>query len=365
MATEIQEQIVREAPDIESQKVALMRSSKALADSANANAAKGIYLNPDYRVAGMNQMQTDALRSGQQGIGAYQPYLQSAQQGVMSGSSTLGEAADVLRGADTRGQFGAAQQATDLAASGIMRNAGPIGQQQIQQYMNPYTNLVLGQQLQEMNRQGQMQQQGLNAQAARAGAFGGSRQAIAQQELNRNLMQTQNQAILQSLQGGYGQALSTAQQQQQAGLGAYGQLGNLGQGIGNLAAQQFGVGSQMAQGLGSLGTQQGNIGMQLGNLGQQAQAQGQQDVNFLYNLGSTQQRQDQQLLDANRQNELQRNMQPYQQLGFVSDIYKGAPSSQMSSMQQTQAAPSPFQQVAGLGIAGISTAAAAKQAGII
>lgn len=365
MATEIQEQIVREAPDIEAAKIALMRSGKSLADAANANAAQGRYLNPDYRVAGFNQAQTNALQAGQQGIGAYQPYLQSAQQGVMSGSATLGEAADVLRGADTRGQFGAAQQATNLAASGIMQNAGPIGQQQIQQYMNPYASLVLDQQLQEMNRQGQIQQQGLNAQAVRAGAFGGSRQAIAQQELNRNLMQTQNQAIAQSLQGGYGQALNTAQQQQQAGLNAYGQLANVGQGIGSLASQQFGVGSQMAQGLGSLGTQQGNIGMQLGNLGQQAQAQGQQDVNFLYNLGSTQQRQDQALLDANRQNELQRNMQPYQQMAFVSDIYKGAPSSQMSSMQQTQAAPSPFQQAAGLGIAGVSAAAAANRAGIL
>jgi hypothetical protein len=231
--------------------------------------------------------------------------------------------------------------------------------------MNPYNNLVLGQQLQEMNRQGQMQQEGLNAQAARSGAFGGSRQAIAQQEMNRNLMQTQNQAILQSLQGGYGQALATAQQQQQAGLGAYGQLANVGQGIGSLANQQFGIGAQTAAGLGSLGTQQGNLGMQFGNLGQQAQAQGQQDVNFQYNLGSTQQRQDQALLDADRQNQLQRNMQPYQQAAFVSDIYKGSPSSQMSSMQQTQAAPSPFQQAAGLGIAGVSAASAANRAGLI
>jgi hypothetical protein len=365
MATEIQEQIVREAPDIESQKIALMRSAKSLADSANANAAQGQYLSPDYRVAGMNQMQTNALQAGQQGIGAYQPFLQGAQQGVTSGSATLGEAADVLRGADTRNQFGAAQQASGLAALGIMQNANPIGQQQIQQYMNPFTNLVLGQQLQEMNRQAQMQQQGLNAQAVQSGAFGGSRQAIAQQELNRNLMQTQNQAIAQALQGGYGQALSTAQQQQQAGLNAYGQLANVGQGIGSLANQQFGVGSQLAAGLGSLGTQQGNIGMQFGNLGQQAQGLGQQDVNFLYNLGSTQQRQDQALLDADRQNQLQRNMQPYQQAAFVSDIYKGAPSSQMSSMQQTQAAPSPFQQAAGLGIAGISAAAAANKAGLI
>ena len=78
----------------------------------------------------------------------------------------------------------------------------------------------------------------------------------------------------------------------------------------------------------------------MANLGNQAQAQGQQDVNFQFNLGSAQQKQDQAKLDADRQNQLQQNMQPYQQMAFVSDIYKGAPSSQMSSMQQTQAAPS-------------------------
>ena len=142
------------------------------------------------------------------------------------------------------------------------------------------------------------------------------------------------------------------------------QLQSLGQGIGNLAGQQFGVGAQMAQGLGSLGTQQGNLGMQQAALGQQAQAQGQQDVNFLYNLGSTQQRQEQSKLDADRQNILQQRMQPYQQQAFLSDIYKGAPSSQMSSIEMSKPTPSPFQQVAGLGIAGLSAAAAGSRAGI-
>lgn len=363
MATEYQEQTVREAPDIEAQKVALMRSVKAQVDAANANAASGIFLNPDFQIAGFNKAQTDALMAGQKGIGAYQPFLQGAQQSVFGGATTLGEAADTLRGADTRNQFDAAQRATGAAATGIMQNAGPVGQQQIQQYMNPYANLVLDQQLQEMNRQAQIQRQGMNAQAVRAGAFGGSRQAIADQEFNRNLMQTQNQAIAQSLQGGYGQALAAAQQQQQAGIGAFSQLANVGQGIGSLAGQQFGVGAQIAQGLGSLGTQQGNIGMQQANLGQQAQAQGQQDVNFLYNLGSTQQSLEQSKLDADRQNVLQKRMQPYQQQAFLSDIYKGAPSSQMSSIESARPTPSPFQQVAGLGIAALSGASALRQGG--
>jgi hypothetical protein len=139
----------------------------------------------------------------------------------------------------------------------------------------------------------------------------------------------------------------------------------VGQGIGALATNQFNIGSQMAQGLGSLGTQQSNLGMQQAALGQQAQGMGQQDTNFLYNLGSSQQRQNQAELDAERQNTLQQNMQPYQQLGFLSDIYKGAPTSQMSITSSSAPTPSPFQQVAGLGIAGISAAAAGQRAGVL
>jgi hypothetical protein len=361
MATDTTTQIIQEAPDIQEYKTGLLKAAKGQVDAASANALGGRYLNPDYQVAGMTTKQTDALKMGQQGIGAYQPYLSAGQQNLGAGTATMGEAADVLRGADTRNQYQAAQAAQNAAVMGTYGQAQPIGQQQISQYMNPYSNLVLDQQLQEMNRQAQMQQQGLNAQAVRAGAFGGSRQGIAQQELNRNLMQTQNQAIAQSLQGGYGQALATAQQQQQAGLGAYGQLGNLAQGIGSLAGQQFGIGSQMAQGLGSLGSQLGNMGVQQAALGQTAQQLGQGDVNFLYNLGSQEQRQNQAVADAQRASTLQKTMQPYQQMAFLSDIYKGAPSSQMAMTSQSQAAPSPFQQIAGLGTGLVAAGAAANR----
>jgi hypothetical protein len=354
MATDTTEQIVRESPEIEAYKLNLMKAAGNLQPPTL----------PQYQIAGFTPQQTAAMQAGQQGIGAYSPYLQAGQQALGAGTATVGEAADVLRGSDTRGQFGAAQQAANLAAMGTLRNAQPIGQEQIQQYMNPYNNLVLNNQLQEMNRQAQMQQQGLNAQAVQAGAFGGSRQALAQQELNRNLMNTQNQAIAQSLQGGYGQALSTAQQQQQAGLGAYGQLNSIGQGIGSLAGQQYGIGSSMASQLGALGGQMGQMGVQQAALGQSAQQMGQNDVNFLYNLGAQQQKQQQAVLDAQRASAMQTALQPYQQLAFQSDIYKGAPSSQMAMTSQQTPTPSPFQQVAGLGVGIMGLTGAANKSGI-
>jgi hypothetical protein len=526
MANEIQEQIVREASDIEQRKVGLMDSAKALTDAANQRALYGEYLTPDYEVAGMSPDQLAALQLGRQGIGAYQPYMTAATQGVATGSKTLGEAADVLRGADTRGQFAGAQAAMNQAAVpiGLMSQSAQLAtqgvpliaqgaqgltaaQQQanqyaqanmgqslatlgqaeriaagaaptnfaqaqgtlgqgigalqgaaqmydpsgVQKFMNPYQQQVIDESIRQINRQGDMSRQNLQAQATRAGAFGGSREGVQRAELERALAEQKNAAIVGGLSQGYNQAASQAQQafeqqqarqlaqaqglqgaaglqgqfgqtqQQQAlqqaqalqgigglygqqslqqaqlGQGAAGlqgslsgqlaglsgmygniagqqaniygqqsQLGqSLGQGIGNLAGQQFGIGSQIAQGLGSLGTQQANIGMQNAALGQNAQSLAQQDTNFLYNLGSSQQKQAQSELDASRQNTLQQNMQPYQQAAFLSDIYKGAPSSQMSSMQQSAAAASPFQQVAGLGIGAVSAAAAAGRAGII
>ena len=154
---------------------------------------------------------------------------------------------------------------------------------------------------------------------------------------------------------------------QQAGiLGQQSQLQqSIGQGIGNLANQQFGIGQGMSQGIAGLGTQLGNLGVQQAALGAQQQALGQGDVNFLYNLGSTQQRQSQAELDALRASKMQTALQPMQQLAFVSDIYKGAPSTQMAVTQQQQPTPSPFQQIAGLATGTVGALAAGKSAGII
>jgi hypothetical protein len=526
MANQVQESITREADDIEKRKVALMDSAKVMADAANLNALQGDYLTPDYEVAGMSPDQLAALQMGRQGIGAFQPFMTAATQGVTAGSGALGEAADVLRGADTRGQFAGAQAAMNRAAIPIEQMSGSanlitqgvplIGQgaqgitdaqkmanqyaqanmgqslstlgqaeriaagaaptdfsqaqgtlgqgigalqgaaqmydpSSAQQFMNPYQQQVIDESIRQINRQGDISRQNLQAQATRAGAFGGSREGVQRAELERAISEQRNAAIVGGLSQGYNQASSQAQQafeqqqgrqlqqaqglqgaaglqgqfgqtqQQQAlqqaqalqgigglygqqslqqaqlGQGAaglqgnlsgqlaglsgmygnlgsqqanvYGQQSQLGQsmaaGIGNLATQQFDIGARIAAGLGSLGTQQANVGMQAAALGQNAQAMGQQDTNFLFNLGSAQQKQAQSELDAQRQNVQQQNMQPYQQAAFLSDIYRGAPSSQMSSMQQSAAAPSPFQQAAGLGIAGLSAVAAGTRAGVI
>jgi len=344
------------------------------------------------------------IGQGAQGLANAQAQANAYSQANMGQSmSTLGQGVGALSGA------------------GDMYN--PSG---VQKFMNPYQQQVIDEAIKQINRQGQMTRQNLQGQATRAGAFGGSRQGVQDAELERGLSEQRNAAIVGGLSQGYNQASTQAQQAfeqaqgrklaqaqgyqgigglygqqalqqaqlgqggaglqgslsgQLAGLsGMYGniagqqanisgqqaQLGqSLGQGIGNLAQGQFGIGQAMAQGLGSLGAQQGNLATQGAALGQATQGMGQQETNFLYNLGTSQQKQLQNELDASRQNELQQNMQPYQQLGFVSDIYRGAPTSQMAVTTQSQATPSPFMQAAGLGIGATAAAAAAGRAGII
>ena len=138
----------------------------------------------------------------------------------------------------------------------------------------------------------------------------------------------------------------------------------LGQGIGSLAAQQYGIGQNMATTMGGLGGQLGNLGVQQAALGQTAQQMNSNDINLLYNSGQAQQAQNQQVKDAERANTLQQVYAPYQQAGFISDIYKGAPSSQMSTAAASTPTASPFMQAAGLGIAGLAAGTGAKKAGL-
>jgi hypothetical protein len=154
--------------------------------------------------------------------------------------------------------------------------------------------------------------------------------------------------------------------QTQAGIGAQraGLYGQLGQGIGALTAQQAGIDINKAQALGALGGQMGSLGTQMGAMGEATQQLGAADVGMMGQIGLLERQNEQAQLDAIRGTQMQEIMDPYQRLGFVSDIYRGAPTTQMSMTSQTAPSASPLQTAAGLGIAGLSTAAAGKTAGL-
>ena len=85
---------------------------------------------------------------------------------------------------------------------------------------------------------------------------------------------------------------------------------------------------------------------------------------LLAGLGGLERQVEQSQIDAIRATQLQDAMAPYQQLGFVSDIYRGAPSTSMALTSQTAPSASPLQSAVGLGVGALATAAGAKRSGL-
>lgn len=352
----LSEQYVREAPEIEARRIGLLDSALALSQTP---------LNlPQYQVAGFSPEQQRAFELGMGGIGAYQPMLGSAATSMGTATAATNEAADIVRGADTRAQFDPAQRAMALGAEYTMAGAAGPTMADIQGYMNPYQQLVTQNAMAEFQRQADIQQKALNAQAARSGAFGGVREGVQRAELGRNLADIQSRRLFEDYAQNYAQAQNLFANEANRRLTAGGQLGNIGQGIGGLATAQYNIGQSMASTLGGLGTQLSNIGVQQAGLAELGQTLGQRDVGMAFNIGEAQRQQRQQALDAERQSRLQQIYEPYQRVGFVSDIYKNAPSTQMTTALQVSPQPSTAQQAIGLGVGALATAGAAERSGI-
>jgi hypothetical protein len=208
-----------------------------------------------------------------------------------------------------------------------------------------------------------------------SGAFGGTREGVQRAEFDRGVQDLMQQKIMQDYAQNYQQAQAASMQgfEQQQGrqlaagqaLGQAGmQFGTLGQGIGALTAQQAGVDISKGQALGALGGQMGNLGTQYGALGEATQQLGAADTGLLSGLGGLERQVEQTQLDAIRTNQLQEAMAPYQQLGFVSDIYRGAPTTQMALTSQSAPSASPLQTAAGMTTGLLATGAGAARAGL-
>jgi hypothetical protein len=211
-----------------------------------------------------------------------------------------------------------------------------FGQQQADQYMNPYMQSVVNIQQQAAQRQADIARTGRNAQATQAGAFGGARQFITDAEANRALADQQNAIQAQGLNTAFSQAQQQFNADQAANLQA--QQANIGQ-------QQFGANLGM-QGL-STGLQAAG---QLGQLGQNVYGQ-QMGINQLQNQYGAQQQQFQQgILNQQIQDYATAQQYPMLQLANMNALTRGLPM-QASTTQVYQAAPSTASQLAGLGTA--------------
>jgi hypothetical protein len=172
---------------------------------------------------------------------------------------------------------------------------GSLLGQDIGAYMNPYTQAVTQQGLQDINRSRQMAQQQGAASAVAAKAFGGSRQGVAEAETNRafdeNAARFVGQQNAQAFQAAQAGAESDLARQQQA----------------RLANQQASLQANQ-QRLGASG--------QLAGIAQQGQQMGFQGAQQLAQQGGMQQQFSQQQLDAVRNLPLEQQQIINQALGL-------------------------------------------------
>jgi hypothetical protein len=251
-------------------------------------------------------IQRNALNNLGAAYASAQPYNQAAgglyQQGLAQGSDITNRSL-----AGTQQALAGAQPyqgiATNYMTSGAQAvNPTELGADEINRYMSPFLGTVLQGTAGLLNQQNQQQQAGQMGNAIRSGAFGGDRGGIAAANLNQQQNLANAQIFSGLLNQGYGQALNTAQQQQQLNLGAS-QANRAAQ---QQAAQQalaigqqgFGQGLAAAQQQGALGQQLFNMnnttGQNTAALGQQVYGQGtntaqQQSAvgNTLFNQGAT------------------------------------------------------------------------------
>jgi hypothetical protein len=166
------------------------------------------------------------------------------------------------------GQFGADRVQAQNLQNFQMGPAERVSTQSFAQpgsadaFMSPYMQSVVGIQQREAQRQADIAGTQRGAQAAKMGAFGGSRQAIMEAEAARNLAQQKGDIQATGLQSAFQQAQGQFNTEQQARLAA--QQANQGAGLTvgqqNLAAllgtQQFGAGQNLQA---QLANQQQNL----------------------------------------------------------------------------------------------------------
>ena len=369
------------------------------------------YAPPDYQIAGLSPSEQAAITQAQQGLGAYQPYLDRGDQSVRSGISSLyGTGAQfdptnarnfanqgIAAYGQTTGQYDPSRaiQNTYGAMDDLSGTTGGYDPASAKAYMNEYEDAAVQQALADVARAGEVQKAQLGASATTSGAFGGARQGIENSELGRNILMQQGRTAAQMRAAGYESAAQRSQQafEQQMGRGQNaaaqraqmglqaGQFGSqtyeqamarrqaAAQNAANLgmSAEQFaatGMENAMARrqaqasGYGQLGIQQAGLGEMRTNLGSA-------DLQNLMGTGALERGNRQAGLDALRLSNLQRYTQPYQQYGFLSDIYSGTPSGSSTLTAASAPQTSPFQSMLGLGIAGLSAAGGAQRAGLL
>jgi muramidase (phage lysozyme) len=190
---------------------------------------------------------------------------------------------------------------------GASQDVGPLSQQQIGYYQNPFTQAVVDPTVQALQRQQGMQRNEQQARAIKSGAGFGDRAAIERATLEREQELGTAQAVAPLYQQGYQQATQTAMGQQ------------------GVAASDMARRLQAAQ--------------QLAGLGAGAQQSGIQGGQALLAAGTVGQQTEQADLTAKYQQFLQQQGYPFQTAQFLANIAMGTGALSGSTTSTTQPAP--------------------------
>ena len=241
-------------------------------------------------------------------VAAQDPLQAAAYQQAVDPTTGLGSFQPFLTKAGT-----AADAATGLTGAGAGTGAGTIAE-----YTSPFQQQVIDTTLSEFDKQRQIQQNRMAAQALGVtGAFGGGREGVQRAEFDAASDLNRARLVADLQQRGFQNAAQRRQQDLQNQLG----IANLQSGLG-ARAQDFS--RAQISGLGTLGA------------GQQAQAQA--------------------ILDAQRQAAQLAVQDPRDRLATfgqgIAQITPGAGAIQLSPTAATAPGPSPLAQALGLGLAG-------------
>ena len=203
------------------------------------------------RVAQFDTRERMGMQMSDQAIGSYSPYLGSQ-------SNLLGQATDYLR----KGT-GAGTALTGEAARGYRGLGRDFDPSAYKDYMSPYTENVIDRSLGDVREQMEKQKMGVRNRAVSAGAFGGSRGRLAEEDIERAGLRSMGDVAAGLREKGYGQSQEQAFQEftrRQAERGGTAQV------LAGLGQQYYGMGEGSAAGLGSLGGMYGGIAPALQNL---------------------------------------------------------------------------------------------------
>ena len=291
--------------EIQGKYLGYLDSIKNLLDDIKAGDVQGI---PEQKLAELNNLYKQAQDQFTQGIGAYQPYVDTGAETIAQGVGALGQAQDIF------GQAGKAYAGIGKAPT----------MEEIQAYMNPYQQTIQD----EINRTYNIARTKAAAGAVGAGAFGGGREgvqrALMTEDEARARARSMADAFNYATQQKYARDLASAQ-----GLGA------------------------TASGIGSLGSQYGALGAGQAGLGFDVQKAGLMDVGTMLDFANLQQQQLQKQYDVDYANQMAKYQQPFTELGFLGSAFGYAPAIPQVASAGGGGSLSPLQQTLGYGIAGL------------